>query len=484
MAPEANEAPSANITGARGGSDGPGAPHREKVYDRAGVSWALFEAARNPYVILVSIYIFAPYFAQEIAGGGPQGQALVASIHKVAGVIVACTAPLLGAAADKAGHRKPYLAAAVCLMAPIVFSVWWVRPDEGLPLAWAYALMVAAAVAFNYTEVLHNSMLPLAAKPRALPHISGLGLASGNAAAVLALVFVFVFLALPGYVDWSFVPKEPVFGLSREAFEPSRIVAPIAAVMLIVFAIPLFLFVPDAPATGVSWPRAFQEGVASVWATIRSLRAHKNLALFLAARMLFADGKGGIVVFGGVFAAGVMGWGLLDMAAYGIWLSLWAVLGGFLGGWLDHWLGAKRAIILELLFIIASLIALVSVSPTGAFWLLSFPPGAPSAWQAPLFETWPDLIFLAVAAFAAVAITAAYASARTMITQLAPAQMAGQIFGLYALSGTATFWLAPWLVEGFTRAYDSQAIGLASILILLVSGLGLLLFVKAPQRQA
>ncbi len=32
------------------------------------ISWSLFEGARNPYVILVTIYIFAPYIAATVVG--------------------------------------------------------------------------------------------------------------------------------------------------------------------------------------------------------------------------------------------------------------------------------------------------------------------------------------------------------------------------------------------------------------------------------
>ena len=35
---------------------------------RTGFAWAVFEWARNPYYVLVVIYIFAPYFARDIIG--------------------------------------------------------------------------------------------------------------------------------------------------------------------------------------------------------------------------------------------------------------------------------------------------------------------------------------------------------------------------------------------------------------------------------
>ena len=38
-----------------------------------GLAWAIFEGARNPYYNLIVIYIFAPYFANVMVGGGELG---------------------------------------------------------------------------------------------------------------------------------------------------------------------------------------------------------------------------------------------------------------------------------------------------------------------------------------------------------------------------------------------------------------------------
>src|SRR5205085_1597447 len=38
------------------------------------VSWATYEGARNPYVLLVTIYIFAPYFTRFVVGDPVRGQ--------------------------------------------------------------------------------------------------------------------------------------------------------------------------------------------------------------------------------------------------------------------------------------------------------------------------------------------------------------------------------------------------------------------------
>ncbi|MBK8542733.1 MAG: MFS transporter [Caulobacteraceae bacterium] len=68
------------------------------------------------------------------------------------------------------------------------------------------------------------------------------------------------------------------------------------------------------------------------------------------------------------------------------------------------------------------------------------------------------------------------------MARLAPAGMEGEVFGLYALSGSATAFLAPGLVAYFTTTYHSLRAGFASIAILLLAGLTLLFFVKPPPQ--
>ena len=39
--------------------------------NRGGISWAVFEGGRDPYVILMTIYIFMPYVASTMVGNRP-----------------------------------------------------------------------------------------------------------------------------------------------------------------------------------------------------------------------------------------------------------------------------------------------------------------------------------------------------------------------------------------------------------------------------
>ena len=58
--------------------------------------------------------------------------------------------------------------------------------------------------------------------------------------------------ALPGHVDWSFIPAHPLFGINQAAHEPERLSGPICGIWLLVFSLPLFLFTPDRAGTKIA----------------------------------------------------------------------------------------------------------------------------------------------------------------------------------------------------------------------------------------
>lgn len=442
-------------------------------------AWAWFEGVRVPYVILVTIYVFMPYFATTVVGDPVQGQAAVAQYGKIGGWIVALSAPFLGAWVDRMGPRKPWLGLVTALMVALAGLLWSTLPDgSGLSINQVIAIAAALTVLYAYGEMLHNALLPRAA-PRQEHLASGLGLALGNAVSTAMLVFVMWAFVLPGKVGWAIIPDMPLFGLDPARHEPERIVAPIVAVVLAIGCLPLFFLTPDAPRTGLGPLAALRAAFGDLGRLIGQARGHRNALTFLVARMLYADGKTAILLFGGVYAAGVMRWGPLELLAYGIILSIVAVGGGFFGAWLDGKLGAKRAIQIEIVLV---LISQGAVLGGGYDRILYTPASTEALWDSPMFRTLPELAFLAAAFLTAIGVTAAYASSRTLLVKLVPEKESGVFFGLYALSGNATYWLAPALVEGFTRGFGTQQAGFYPVIALLLAGLAILSFVKAPPR--
>ncbi len=463
-------------------------PPRGRADERmnlGAISWSVFEGARNPYVILVTIYIFMPYVAASVVGDPVRGQEVVSRYAQYAGWIVMVTAPFLGAAVDELGKRKLWLALVVALMCPLMAVLWYLKADgTGLTLTTAMLIVMAINILFPYTEVLHNSLLVRAAGLRGAHKASGLALALGNLFAVFALAFTAWAFALPGKVDWWFIPATPLFGLSTALHEHERIVAPIAALIFIVGALPLFLFTPDAERTGIPPWRAFANGAGTLWRMVTTVGHYRDAAIYLFARMFYVDGMTAILFYYGIFASGVMKWGALELLFNGIILSILAVLGGFVGRWMDAGFGPKIAVQIALGMSLIGVICLLGMGPDKILYFWHYDPHAHAPlWNGPLFRSLPDLVFILIGFSNAVFITAQYASSRTLLTRLTPPSQTGAFFGVYALSGTATVWLGSFMVNLGTNIFHTQQGGFATITILLALGFVGLLFVRGGDSK-
>lgn len=448
------------------------------------ISWALHQGARDPYVILITIYVFMPYFSTVVVGDPVRGQAMVAAYGMWSGLIVAFTSPLLGASIDRLGPRKPGILLGVALMVPMIFSLWWTKPDgSGLSVATVVVLATIIGVLFNYIEMLHNALLIRAAGMDKAHTASGLGLMCGNGLSVLALIFVLWAFALPGKVDWPFIPAHPLFGLDPLKHETDRIVAPIAAVLFAIWTIPLFLFTPDEPKTGATLMQALKGGMETLRGMLALLKGHKDAAIFLAARMIYVDAMTALLLFGGVYAAGVMHWGVLEMLIYGVALSIFAVFGGYFGGYLDGRFGPKRGVQVAILGTIVCLVSQLGMRPDRILYFWAYDTAAhPKVWNGPFFNTLPELLYLVIGFGVAIFVTGSYASSRTLLTRLIPSNQTGAFFGLYALSGTATVWIGSMMVQLFTSLFKTQQAGFIPIAAMMVIGFLILLFVKGGQR--
>ncbi|WP_293388873.1 MFS transporter [Phenylobacterium sp. RIFCSPHIGHO2_01_FULL_69_31] len=454
--------------------------------NRGGVAWSIFEGGRDPFVILITIYIFMPYVAGSMIGDPVLGQETISRWQQWAGWAVMATAPFIGASIDKVGQRKGWLALIVGLMVPLCAALWWAKPDgSGLSVGMTMLFAMTVQVLFVYNEVLHNSLLVRAAGLSGAHRASGLALSLGNLFSVLALIFTAWAFALPGKVDWSWVPAVPLFGLDPATHEPERVVAWLAAGLLFFGSIPLFLWTPDAPRTGTPVLRAFAQGAAELWRMLKTISHFKDAAIYIGSRMFFVDGMNGVLVYAGVYAVGVMKWGALEMLAYGILLSIFAVLGGYVARWLDAGVGPKNALRIEIFMTMLGLTGFLGMRPDLIlyFWPYDATTAAP-IWAGPVFTHLPDVVFVLVGFVNAIFITAQYASSRTLLTRITPPDQTGAFFGVYALSGVATAWLAPTLVNIGTRATGTQQGGFATLLLLLAVGLAGLFLVRGGGRGA
>ena len=304
---------------------------------RGRFSWALYDWANSPFTTLIITFIFPAYFQVGIVKDAVAGQSLWGYAIAASGLLIAVTAPVLGAIADAAGRRKPWLLAFTALCAAGSAPLWFAEPAPAF-IAFSLGCVIAANVGFEFGVVFNNAMLPDIVEEERLGRLSGwawgLGYAGGLAALVVALV-VFV---------W---PDPPLFGLDAASAQHVRVVGP------------LVRFGSRSSPSRSSFSRrtgchaasrsALRSRPASPISSARWRRCRENrpLAIFLLAHMIYADGLITLFAFGGVYAAGEFGLSLSEVIVFGIVLNVAAGAGALAFAWLDDWFGSKRVIVVR-----------------------------------------------------------------------------------------------------------------------------------------
>lgn len=444
-------------------------------------SWTFGQAARDPYYIMVIIYIFYPYFSNTVVGDPVRGQALIGYITAAAGFVLALTAPFLGAIADKDGRRKPWLVGTVLLMSVGALALWYVEPaGRGMGIPAAIAVLFVIKVCFTVCEVFHNAMLPSIAPVHRVGLISGLAFSFGNVGGLLLMLFVLFAFSMPGTQTWHFLPDAPLFGIDQSMHEHNRIVGPIAGIWMLIFMLPVLLYTPDGrPSTSPIWTLA-KEGIADVVQTLKNIRHYANVARYLLARLFFIDGMVGVLTFGGVYASGTFGWDTTTLLIFGLCTSASAMFGAYIGGLLDDRAGSKQALLISIWTSSIVLLTLVSVQPGTILYVIEV--GSEPVWDSPYFASLPELFYFCTNQLFAMFFVTGLSTSRTLMAKLSPPELATQFFGLFALSATVTAFLAPLLVATATDLFDSQRIGFGSLASLMI--VGAILLIKVREEQA
>ena len=117
------------------------------VSGRALISWCLFDWANSAFPTVITTFVFAAYFTKGIASDAVSGTALWGYAMSASALAVAVTGPVLGAVADHAGRRKPWIFAFTVLCVLASASLWFARPEASFVL---YALVLAAVANFAF----------------------------------------------------------------------------------------------------------------------------------------------------------------------------------------------------------------------------------------------------------------------------------------------------------------------------------------------
>ncbi len=425
--------------------------------------WMMFDFASQPYNTLLLTFIFGPYFA-TVVGDPVAAQSLWGFAIGAAGIVIAVSAPVLGAMADASGRHLPWIWVFSGLYVLGAGALWFAVPgaEVVLPILIVFCI---GLIGMEFATIFTNAMLPGLGPREEVGRISGSGWALGYVGGVLALIIMLTMFA-ENEAGVTLLGQPPALGLDPEAREGTRFVGPFTALWFIVFMVPFFLWVraePRREAEALPLARALRQ----LGDTIRRLPRRPGFTAFLGASMLYRDALNGLYTFGGIYAVGVLGWSIVDVGVFGILAAITGAIFAWIGGRINRAQGPKPVIVGCVWALLAATLLVVTVSPTSVLFV-----------PVPEGSALPTIAFYVLGAVIGAAGGSLQASSRTMLTRQAHPDRMTEGFGLYALAGKATAFLAPLLIGWVTLVSGSQQWGILPIAGLFVAGLILLAWVQ------
>ena len=409
-------------------------------------SWAMFDWANSAFFVIIQTFVFAAYFQRSIAADAISGTEQWGNMVSAAGLLIAFTAPVLGAIADRSGRRKPWIAAFSLMSIVASFLRWFAEPSTEF-LIYALVVTFVATVGAEYAFIFYNAMLPDLVPPSHLGRWSGWSWAMGFAGGIVCLLGA-LYLFIENGGAW--------LGLDTETLEHIRATFIFTALWYLVFSIPMFLRTPDIPKNNIPVGQAIAEGILQLKNSIKEARNYANIYRFLLARMIYNDAVILIYAFGGIYAAGTFGMDESQIIIFGIGLNVTAALGAVGFSWMDDRSGSKKTILFSLIGLIIPVTAILFVEDIFWFWIWGLMLG----------------VFFGPV----------QAASRTLMGRLAPEDKRTEMFGLFAFSGKATAFIGPKLLGWVTVLFASQRIGMSVVLVLLALGFLLMLRVQEPEK--
>lgn len=432
---------------------------RRKVF-----AWALYDWAGSSFNAVATTFVFTRYLTSSTFGDTNDLSAQLGLWLGIAGVLVAVTAPVTGQQADASGHRKRWLGVWTGITAIALLAMSFVFPDPGFVVLGFLALSIGT-IASELANVNYYAMLTQVSTPKNVGRVSGFGWGMGYVGGIVQLLILL----------FAFIEPELQLG----PFSYVQLSMMVATAWYVVFSLPVFFAIGEnrQPVAGGVQRAGFFGAYAELGRSIARLWSRsRNTVWFLIASAIFRDGLTGIFTFGGVIASGSFGFSPSLVIYFAVAANLVAGVATIATGVLDDRWGPRRVIIASLIGLLVSGIAAVGLA-LGMFDAAAGPVqsnGSPSG-LAPAWIFWIFGLFLCLF------VGPAQSASRSFLARIIPAGHEGEVFGLYATTGRAATFLAPLMFTAFIAIGGKQIWGIGGIMLVLLVGLVLMCFVRAPK---
>lgn len=398
-------------------------------------SWILYDVGNSAFV-LVMVTAIMPIFYKDFAASSLPGALSTAHwgfANSLASLILALLAPILGALADYRMQKKRFFLLFFSL--GIVFTLSLLLVTEG---QWFMCLLlfVFARVGWAGANIFYDSFIIDVTSKERMDVVSAKGYAYGYIGSVVPFLVIIGLILSKGMAEGL-----PVL--------ETKIGFAIVALWWLLLSLPMIhnveqrYYLPSSAS-----PVA--ESFSRLWQTLREVRKHRQVFIFLVAYFFYIDGVGTIISMSTAYGRD-LGFGVTLLIIVLLFIQIAAFPCAVIFGRLAEKFGTRRMLLAGItIYCVATLLAVLLPSiedfsvKTKIFWTIAF--------------------------LVASAMGGIQALSRSYYAKLIPPQKSAQFFGFYNVFGKFAAIVGPFLmgaVGGFTG--DTRW-GVLSILVLFVIG--------------
>ena len=391
--------------------------------------------------------IFNVYFVQVIVGpegvpflgGRVSATALWGYSVSASMLLVAMSAPILGAIADYTASKKRFLFAFCYAGVLATCFLFLAGPGD---IWWAVSFYILSNIGMELSLTFYNGFLPEIASREKMGRISGFGWALGYVGGVLCLLLNLAMIQRP---DW--------FGLPDTDYIPIRASLLVVALWWGIFSIPTFVWLRERAQAKQRPPGTsyLKIGFQRLALTLRKVRQFRELVKFLVAFLIYNDGVQTVIVMAAVFGAEVLHMPQEELILCFILIHVVAFFGALVFGYLADRMMTKRAINISLLLWSGALVYALVIDQSWQFWILAVVIGF--------------------------VLGGIQACSRALLAQFTPRENSAEFFGFFSTGGKFAAIFGPALFGLITDVTGSARFGLLSALFFLLLGWSLLYFV-------
>jgi UMF1 family MFS transporter len=423
-------------------------------------AWYLYDFGNSAYASVVLLAVYSAYFQGKVVGGA-EGTRLWGQAVFLAMLIVALSAPVLGAIADFSGTKKRFLLFFTAMACVFTASLFFAKPGYVLL---GMGFFILAEIGYRSAQVFYNGLLPEIANQEEVGRVSGYGWAIGTAGGIVCLLLILPLIVLFGdrLADDTFIV---------------RLSLVITAVFFAIFSVPIFLWLKEQarPQELPAGENHLSIAIKRLWQTIKNVSRYKEFVKFIIAFVIYNDGIIMALDFAAIIGAVLFGMDQQTLIIFVILVQVTNVIGAFFFGHMVDRVGGKPSLI-------ASLVLMIGV----VIWL---------------FFNQTQFGFFLIGAAAGFAMAGAQSVSRTMVAMFAPPGQSAEFYGFFAFAGRTSSFIGP-LVYGTLAAEaalwfqargqdvvlaeeSGQRLAILSIAVFILLGLIVLAFVdEGKAREA